>query len=397
MNRKLLNCDANACYGVLPEVQAALAKFQLDYSNPSAIHQGGQTARAIVENARQSLALALNISSDQRIVFTSGATEANNMAVMFPFWQALASGEIANMSAVCTAIEHPSVLEAFRYLEEAGLDLRIISPEASGTIRPENVKALVDDSTRLLSMMSANNETGCILPVQEVFEQVKIDYPNCLLHTDAVQLPGKTVMDCAAMSADFISISGHKLGALTGIGALVVNDNLNVQALLRGGPQEQRYRAGTENLSGIYSMGIAAKSLYSEQETRTESLSKKRLEIISSLASLFPDLEFNCQNENTLANTVSVYIPGVLADDLVVAMDLAMVAVSSGSACASGKPLASHVLMAMGQSEERARATIRISFKSDLSEQDCRYRSDTFSEQINLMRSKSTELSDSYV
>lgn len=345
------NFDANASHTLLSEVKESIAKFNLDFLNPSAVHQSGQKAKAIIEEARYNLASLMQLSAKQRIVFTSGASEANNQAI---FYAAKQSGEFSPLSS---AIEHPSVLEALKNFPGT----KYLLPDYTA----EHVLANVSEQTNFLSLMFANNETGYILPITEIFAAVKQKHPEILLHTDAVQALGKLSVDFSGLQADFITVSGHKIGALSGIGALVVNDDLAHQPLIYGGPQEQRWRAGTENVLGIYTFGVAAKVWQQKQAEKQQKMLVLRDNFEKAIHQAFPEAIINHQDKKRLPNTSSIYLPGILADDLVVAMDLKGFAISSGAACSSGKPLPSHVLLAMGHSEEYAKSTVRVSFEEN--------------------------------
>ena len=359
----MINFDANACYGLLPEVAAAIKEQEIIFANPSSIHQAGQDCRVITENARNTLANLLKLNKNQRVVFTSGASEANNQAISYAYWK---NHQDTSINFVTTAIEHPSVLEPLAHLEKQGFKVTKVNPNTNAEITVEDVLEAVDQQTVLLSIMYANNETGLILPVQKIIEAVKEQYPDVLIHIDAVQAVGKVDLNFGELLADFISISGHKLGALTGVGALIVNDSLENIPLILGGPQESRWRAGTENTLGIYSLGLASEIINEKLVDNIAAMQANRAVIKSALESAYPKLEFNSEDSEHLPNTLSVEIPEVLADDLVVALDLEGVCISSGAACGSGKPLPSHVLLAMGKTEEQAKNTIRLSVRADL-------------------------------
>ena len=358
------NFDANACYGLLPEVRNAIACLP-DLYNPSSIHQNGQKSRAILEVARTQLAELLNISKEQRVVFTSGASESNTQALFYPFWEKLNQESSANL--IISAIEHPSVIESARKLEKHGIELRIWNPFSTAGV--EGLDELLDENTRLISIMTANNETGLVLPVSDIFKKVKEFNPKIFTHTDAVQAAGKLEFKANEIQADFISLSAHKLGALTGVGALIVNRDFENLPLIFGGPQESRWRAGTENVVGIYSFGIAAEVWNKNAVNWRKGMNQVRNNLVDFVINNCPNIK-PYTPENSLPNTISLEIAGKLADDLVVAFDVAGIAVSSGSACASGKPLPSHVLLAMGKSLEQARSTLRISYRADVSEKD---------------------------
>jgi cysteine desulfurase len=237
-------------------------------------------------------------------------------------------------------------------------------------ITSESVAAAVTPDTALVSIMAANNETGVINPIAEIVTKVRAIAPRALIHTDGAQLLGKGAISMREMGVDLLTISAHKIGALSGVGALCIRDGVHLEPLILGGPQESKLRGGTENVLGISAFGAVADMIASELPARVESMRAARDAFEERLARAIPDVEFNGAHRDRLPNTSNVYIPGVRADDLIVAMDLERILISSGAACTSGKPEPSHVLLAMGQSEERTRGTIRVSFRADLSDDD---------------------------
>ncbi len=366
-----LNLDANASYGTLPglaEEALRLTRFGL---NPSSIHRGGQGARALIEEARDSVAAAIGATSGVRIVFTSGATEANNMALMLPYWEAL-RGDSRQIHLLTTALEHPSVMEPARRLERLGVALSLARPQPMSALSSADVCQCLSPQTRLVSVMAANNETGEVFPVTEVASRARQAVPTVLVHTDAVQAFGKVPLAWDALAVDMLSISGHKIGALSGVGALVVRKENLAEAFLLGGPQEMHLRAGTENLIGIVSFGLAAQALVGEMAKRCDLMRRAVSVVRQVLTQELPNIEFNADNRERLPNTLSLRIPGLHADDLVAALDLEGIFVSSGAACASGKPEPSHVLLAMGMTAQAAKETLRISVRGDLGEDDAR-------------------------
>ena len=230
------NFDGNACLGLLPDVQAALADFDYSYANPSAIHQLGQRARALVEDSRSNLAKLLKVSPDQRIIFTSGATESNNIALFYPYYRARLKGTDLPRY-LSSSIEHPAVLETLLRLNSLGCQ-SILQTPSKFRILNEDLFSHDLKNISFLRLMAANNETGAINDISQVFRKAKKLNSQILTHTDAVQAIVKQDFDLGSLSADFVSLSGHKMGALTGIGALVLNDNLAAGSHSFGGPQE---------------------------------------------------------------------------------------------------------------------------------------------------------------
>lgn len=356
-----INLDANASYGLLPELESELRALFRSYSNPSSIHSGGQRSRALIEEARERVGLLLGCGNTERIVFTSGATEANAMAVRGIL---LAEPHQQEAQFLTTAIEHPSVLEQRCLLERFNVRTMVIAPDDNGIVRADEFGNSCTPHTKLVSVMLANNETGGIQPVREIAQIVRACQRKVLVHCDAVQALGKIPFTFAELGVDMLSISAHKIGGLTGVGALVLRRHMEISPLLRGGPQESKLRAGTENVFGIISFGLAAKYIQEDLAKRCAAMRERKTMLETVLRTELSQSVF-LHVKDSLPNTLSVRIPGVKADDLVVALDLRGIQISSGAACSSGKPDPSHVLLAMGLSREEARETIRLSLRAE--------------------------------
>lgn len=334
--RRRAYLDWNATAEVRPEAVAAMAEAMAVPGNPSSIHREGRAARSLVEAARRRLAEQLAVAPD-RLIFTSGGTEANHLALLgFPG------------PRLVSAIEHPSVLAADPGAARAPVDVEGRLDLAAFA------RLLAERRPVIASVMLANNETGVIQPVAEA---VRLAHAaGCLLHVDAVQAFGKLPFTLPDLGADLLTISAHKLGGPPGIGALILREGLEPAPLQRGGRQEQRRRAGTENLPGI--VGFAAASGIETDWPRIRAL-RDRLE--AGARAVRPDAVVAGAAAGRLPNTTCLLTPGLDASTQLMALDLAGVAVSSGSACSSGKVGPSHVLAAMGIPPERARCAIRIS------------------------------------
>lgn len=357
-----INLDANASYGVLPEVIEGIHEA-LRTLNPSSIHGGGQRARAMVELARDRLAGLLGLSKSERIIFTSGATEANTSAILAPFLSGQAKGSDSSPCWVTSAVEHHSVLEPCRRLGRLGYP-GVVIPAPTGFVGPEQIEEAVTTATRLVTVMYGNNETGHRTPLAEVVAAARLK-SDCSIHIDAVQHLGKSTERLFDEPIDSASFSAHKIGGLTGVGALVVRSDSQLEPLLVGGAQELRYRAGTENVAGIVAFGIAADVVRKDLHGRIERMWAARRFIEDAIRHRISDHRFNHPLGEGLPNTLSVTFGGLRADDLIVALDLAGVLVSAGAACASGKPESSHVLKEIGLSDADAQATVRISVRAD--------------------------------
>jgi cysteine desulfurase len=346
--------DANATTPVLPEVVEAMRPYWAEsFGNASSVHQRGQQARAAVDQARESVAALLNCRPAE-IVFTSGGTESDNLAL----FGVLSPGD----HLVTTAIEHHAVLHAAEALAERGAEVTFLKPNAFGLMDAEEVRASLRPNTRLVSVMLANNETGVIQPVREMAEVAH--GAGALFHTDAVQAGGKLPLDVATLGCDLLSLSGHKMHAPQGIGVLFARRNVKLNPLFHGGLHERGRRPGTENVAGIVGLGRAAelaRTFLDAPESAVPNLAlpenpaavaalRDRLE--QGILARVADAGVNGGGAPRVANTTNLYFDGVDAEALIIALDLHGLAVSAGSACQSGATEPSHVLVAMGLPEE---------------------------------------------
>ena len=356
--------DANATTPVLPEVFQAMAPFFSErFGNPSSAHQSGQRTRAAVEHARHQLAALLH-STPREIVFTSGGTEADNLALTGILQPLLLRREPVHL--ITTAIEHHAVLYAAEALERQhpSLEVTYLRPTGDGVIDPADFAAALRPHTRLVSIMLANNETGAIQPLGKLARLARQHNPKLVVHTDAVQAAGKLSLDLSGefTNVDLLSLSGHKMYAPQGTGALFVRKGVELAPLFHGGPHERQRRAGTENVPGIVGLGCAAERartwLEGEAPPALQAL-RDRLE--QGLLAAIPGAEVNAATAPRAPNTTNLRFPGLDAEALLIALDLAGVAASFGAACQSGATEPSHVLLAMGLTPAQARSSLRLS------------------------------------
>jgi cysteine desulfurase len=349
---KRVYLDWNATTPLRPEAKAAMAHAWEISGNPSSVHAEGREARRLVEDARA--AVAASVGADAaNVVFTSGGTEANSLALT----PGLRRGKGERVERlVVSAIEHASVLAGGRFAPET---IRSIGVTRDGIVDLARLRIQLEGPPALVSIMLANNETGAIQPVAEAAEMVHA--AGGLLHVDAIQALGKIPFDLASVGADLISLSAHKIGGPKGVGALVLAEGVeSLSPLLRGGGQEKGRRAGTEDVAGIAGFGAAAKAALAgrdEDASREQGL-RERLE--SGLKQT-PGAVIFAEPSKRLPNTVLFAIPELRAETAVIGFDLAGIAVSSGSACSSGKVQPSHVVEAMGFGLELARGAVRLS------------------------------------
>ena len=348
--------DNNATTAIDRDVLSVLESALRDvFGNASSIHAEGQAARRVIENARDAIARLVGATA-REIVFTSGGTESNNAAI----FGAVAAGGRCHI--VTTAIEHPSVGEAVNELERRGFEVTRVAPPRSGEVDAAAVIGAMRDDTRLVAVMMANNETGVLQPVAAIGAACR--ERGVHFHVDAVQPAGKVPIDAGTIGADTLSLSAHKMHAPKGIGALYVRRGVSMESHIVGGAQERRRRAGTENVPLAAAFGAAA------------ALPSRALEIaalrdrLESLIRGAVEVAINGADVARLPNTSNVTFHGADGEGIVIALDLAGVAVSTGSACSSGRVEPSPVLLAMGLTPEEARATVRFSLSRFTTEDD---------------------------
>lgn len=319
--------------------------------NPSSTHQFGRVIRARLDRAREQVAALVGVHTSQ-VIFTSGGTEANNLAL-----HAVTAGHVPTGIAV-SSVEHPSVLEPARALQASGWQLNKIDVDGQCRVLPERLKEILKTDTRLVSVMAANNETGVVQPVAQLADMART--AGAVFHTDAIQTAGKLPLDFAASGAQLMSLSAHKLYGPKGVGALVVDKSLELVPLQLGGGQERGLRSGTENIAAIVGFGVAAELAVEGLEGRAAQIAALRDRLQADLQR-YPQVTVFAATVERLPNTLQLAVAGLDGETLLMQLDKAGIAVSSGSACSSGKAEPSHVLMAMGVEAELARGAIRIS------------------------------------
>jgi cysteine desulfurase len=345
--------DWNATTPLRPEARQAMAAAWEVAGNPSSVHAEGRQARRLMEDARAAIAAAVG-ARPQDAVFTSGGTEANALALT-PGLRRGAGGPVRRL--LVSAIEHPSVLAGGRFQADA---IAAIRATGAGMVDLDHLSTLLADGPpALVSVMLANNETGAIQPVAEVAEIVH--RAGGLLHVDAIQALGKIPFDTRSMQADLVTLSAHKVGGPKGVGALVMAEDVQgLEPLLRGGGQELGRRAGTENVAGVAACGAAVKAAMAALEDDAARLQDLRDRLERGLGET-PGMIVFSEGMPRLPNTTLFTVPGLKAETAVIGFDLAGIAVSSGSACSSGKVQPSHVLEAMGIGKELAQGAVRLS------------------------------------
>jgi cysteine desulfurase len=331
-----------------------------DIGNPSSTHQFGRAARTRLEAAREQVAALVGAHASQ-VIFTGGGTEANNLAI-----RAVTHGRQPGRLAV-SSIEHPSVLEPASVLAKAGWQLDCIAVDDQCRVTARALADRLHRDTRLVSVMAANNETGAIQAIGDLAERSRS--VGAVFHSDAIQAAGKVMLDFESSGVQLMTLSAHKIYGPKGVGALIADRSLELSPLVVGGGQERGFRAGTENLAGVVGFGVAAELAKAELTRRAAHTRRLRDRLHAGLARS-PEISVFAEKAERLPNTVQLAIAGIDGETLLMQLDRAGIAVSSGSACSSGKTTPSHVLMAMGVDAAQARGAIRVSLGSETTESD---------------------------
>jgi cysteine desulfurase len=366
--------DNNASTPVLPEVLAVMQTyFGEHFGNASSIHHHGQETRAAVERAREAVAALVGCRASE-IVFTSGGTEGDNLAIFGLVQSSFTQAGLTKpgQHVITSTVEHHAVLNSCKQLEASGCDVTYVPVDSLGQVDPDDVRRALRPNTRLITIMMANNETGVLQPVEEIGKVAA--EADVYFHTDAVQAAGKVAIDVKRIACDLLSMSGHKMHAPQGVGALYVRKGTLLHPLFYGGSHERSRRAGTENVPGIVALGKAA-------ELAREAFGRGDLERISALRdrleqTILREVEstgVNGRGAPRVPNTSSIYFDYIEGEALVIALDLKGLAVSTGAACSSGAIEPSHVLTAMGLSPERARGSLRFSLGKQTTAEDVEF------------------------
>lgn len=360
--------DHSATTPVDPEVaQLMMTYYTEKYGNPSSVHSFGQEAKEGLEKAREQVA-ALIGAQPSEITFTSGGTEADNMAI---FGTADAQRK-KGKHIITSAVEHHAVLETCEYLEKNGFDLTIIPVDEEGFVNPQDVEKAIRPDTILITIMHANNEVGTIQPIAEIGKIAK--EKGVTFHVDAVQSLSKVPIDVKAMNIDLLTISSHKIYGPKGVGALYIRKGVRLSPRIYGGGQEKKRRSGTENLPGIVGFGKACELAGERMNAEIERLKVLRDKLMDGIVERIDYVKVNGpRGDKRLANNVNVSIQYVEGESLLLSLDMMGIAASSGSACTSGSLDPSHVLLAMGLKHEIAHGSLRFSLGKQNTEEDIDY------------------------
>ncbi len=366
--------DWNATAPLLDEVREAMVEcLQNQWGNASSIHMEGQTARSIVERARRAVAKAIGAPA-QSVILTGGATESNNQIIR-DFVRRFGKG------VACSAIEHPSVTEVVEDLDHAGVYTATILVDSLGRLDWEQVRNICEDEEiGLVSVMLANNEIGNVFDISRLVE-IAHDH-DTLVHTDATQALGRIPIDFGALGVDLMSLSFHKMGGPKGIGAIVVREGLKVEATMSGGHQERGRRPGTENVPAAAGLRVACELVAQNLGDWTHAMEANRQMALDKLSKI-EGFEVRGDQESRLPNTINFAISGMDGEDLLLALDLGGLALSSGSACTAGSLEPSHVVLAMGFEQAAAKESVRLSFGPTTSREDIERACDIIAETVD--------------
>ena len=380
MNRKVY-ADNAATTAVSPEVLEAMLPFYKEvYGNPSSLYSLGQEAKKPLEEARETVAQCLG-AQPREIYFTSCGTESDNWAIK---GAAHAMKKKGKTHIITSAFEHHAVLHTCQALEKEGFTVTYLPVHENGIVRPEELEAALTENTGLVTIMYANNEIGTIQPIPEIGAICKRH--GVLFHTDAVQAAGQVPIDVQEQNIDLLSLSGHKLHAPKGVGALYIRSGVVIQNLLDGGAQERGKRGGTENVASIVGLATALKRACATMEERRVKLTAMRDKLIDGLSKI-ERCRLNGDREHRLPGNVSFCFQGVEGESLLLMLDLKGISASSGSACTSGSLDPSHVLLAIGLPHEVAHGSLRLSFGDENTMEDIDYILETVPPIIERLRS----------
>lgn len=374
--------DNSATTRVLDSVRDIVVKTMTeDYGNAAAKHRKGMAAEQYVKDARAEIAKTLKVT-DKEILFTSGGSESNNMALI---GTALAN-QRAGKHIISTAIEHPSVYNPMAYLEELGFEVTFLPVDQDGHIRLSELEEAVRPDTILVSVMYVNNEVGSVEPIEEISRIVKAKNPNALLHVDAIQAYGKYVIRPKKQGIDLLSVSGHKIHGPKGVGFLYIRNGVKIKPLIYGGGQQGNLRSGTENVPGAAGLGMAAKEMYTDHEAKVAGLIALKDYMTDRMGEIEGTVVNSRKGTESAPQIVSVSFEGVRSEVLLHALEDKGIYVSSGSACSSHHPGVSGTLVGIGVSPKLLDSTIRFSFGLFNTKEEIDYCIDMLKELLPVLR-----------
>ena len=383
MEQKRIYMDHAATTYVKPEVLDAMTPYFTEhFGNPSSIHSFARETKKAIDHAREQVANAIGATPSE-IFFTSGATESDNWALRGMAYQHKNKGN----HIITTAIEHHAMLHTCQALEKEGFEVTYLEVDENGLVTPEQVKNAITDKTILVSVMFANNEIGTIEPIEQIGAVCK--EKGVVFHTDAVQAFGAVPIDVNKMNIDLLSITGHKLYGPKGTGALYIRKGVILKNLIEGGAQERGKRPGTENIAGIVGLGKAAELANEHMEENAARLTALRDKLIDGILQQIPETRLNGHRTKRLPNNVNICFRYIEGESLLLLLDRAGIAASSGSACTSGSLDPSHVLLAIGLPHEIAHGSLRLTLGACTTEEDVLYTIETLKTIVERLRQMS--------
>lgn len=367
MEKRFVYADNSATTKVSKKaLEAALPYFTEEYGNPSSIYTLGMNAAKAVLKAREQVACALGAKVNE-IYFTAGGSESDNWAIR---GAAELMAKKGKKHIITTVFEHHAVLHTCQYLEKQGFEITYIPVDEKGLIKAEQIENAIREDTALVTVMFANNEIGTLMPIAEIGAICK--KKGVLFHTDAVQAVGHVDIDVKAMNIDMLSLSGHKIHAPKGVGALYVRTGINLPNLIYGGAQERNKRAGTENVPSIVALGVAITDAVADIPAKNAVILPRREKLIDGILKI-PQTRLNGDRDQRVAGNVNISFRGIEGESLLLMLDMYGIAASSGSACTSGSLDPSHVLLSIGLPHETAHGSLRLSINEDVSDDDVDY------------------------
>ena len=375
--------DNSATTRAYDEVADLVAKIMKEeYGNPSSVHHMGMVSGERLSQARETIAASLKVDP-QEIVFTSGGTESDNLALI----GVARANKWRGNHIITTKIEHPAILETMAFLEKEGFEITYLSVDETGTVDLDELKNAIRKETILVSIMFVNNEIGTLMPIQKAGELIKSVNKDTYFHVDAVQAYGKVLIRPRTMNIDLLSVSGHKIHGPKGVGFLYVKKGTKIVPICYGGGQQKGMRSGTENVPGIAGLALAAKKCYEDFDAKIKKLYDLKQYTVDSLLERIPDIKINGQKVNEGApHIISVSIKGLAAETVLNMLSSKNIYVSAGSACTSNNPHVSDTLQAIGLEKDLLESTIRISMSFMTTKEEMDYFLDTLCSQVSNMR-----------
>ncbi len=375
--------DNAATTALSPKVLEKMMPYLTDiYGNASSPHSFGQTARIGVEHAREQVARAINADPSE-IVFTGCGTESDNTVLFGVAERYAKKGD----HIITTNVEHHAILHSCAALEKKGIKVTYLPVDKDGLVTPEQVRDAITDKTILVSVMFANNEVGTIMPIPEI--AAVCHEKGVLFHTDAVQAAGHIPIDVKAMGIDMLSISGHKFHGPKGVGVLYERKGIRLPSYIIGGEQEKGRRAGTENVAGIVGLGEALELAVTNMSETSARMTRMRDRLIDGIEATIPEVKLNGHRTKRLPNNVNFSIKYIEGESILLMLDMAGIAASSGSACTSGSLDPSHVLLALGLTHEVAHGSVRLTLGDDTTDEDIDYVLETLPKVAHRLRAMS--------